>query len=122
MRILILALVLVAGCGRDAAGASTQQQPLTSTSSQPLAGCFEAPQGDDNRNIYRFEKNGNAFYLDTWNRGAGLPTTKLSYQLQGGLLSFDGGAPFKVEVLADALVFPDAAQRWPAVDCAEFNW
>jgi hypothetical protein len=93
-----------------------------SVKTEPLVGCFEAPRGDDNRNIYRFEANGNLAYLDTWNRSAGEPTTKLSYVLEGRQFTISGRAMKTIDVQPDSLLFIESDERWLRVPCADFNW
>lgn len=118
--LFLTSFIVMCSCGQEPA--ELTRQPLTTSVTEGLTGCYEAPQGDDNRNLYRFEPTGDARYLDTWNQGAGLPTERLQYQLQGGQLSLGGGAPMSVSVEPSALVFVASGQRWEKVECSAFTW
>src|SRR5262245_34246734 len=86
-----------------------------------LVGCYEAPPGDDNFNLTKFDAAGRFFYLDT---SIGKPM-QYKYRLRGRELTIlygDGGDSAQIIQRIDktGIAFTDGFQ-WKRIGCQRFT-
>ncbi|HTM22102.1 MAG TPA: hypothetical protein VL172_16385 [Kofleriaceae bacterium] len=86
-----------------------------------LIGCYEAPPGDDNFNLMRFDGAGRFFYLDT---SIGKPV-QYRYRLQGRELTIlygqGGDRPQHITAIDQDGIRFAAGDVWKRIACQRFT-